>query len=99
MALSDTMFRIMLGFIIFSMSAPIVALRISDAFDPHDLGPIVLTMYSRQPVFYPKMGHLSAGRPKLCPICGGLILSIVKSSPEGKHVELFLTSWIKKHRI
>ena len=70
MALSETVFRVMLGLIIFSRAIPIVALRISNAFDPRDLGPIVLTMYSGQPVFYPKMGHLSVGRPKLCPICG-----------------------------
>ena len=31
----------MLGFIIFSRAVPIVALRISNAFDPRDLGPIV----------------------------------------------------------
>ena len=99
MAQSETVFRVMLGFVIFSRAVPIVALRISNAFDPRDLGPIVLTMYSGHPVFYPKMGHLSVGRPKLCPICGGLVLSNVKSSPEGKHGELFLTSRIKKHRI
>ena len=90
---------VMLGFIIFSRAIPMVALRISDAFDPRDLGPIVLTMHSGHPVFYPKIGHLSLGRPKLYPIFGGLVLSNVKSSAEGKHGELFLTPWIKKHII
>ena len=56
-----------------------MALRISNAFDPRDLGLIVLTMYSGQPVFYPIMGHLPVERQNCVPSVG--VSFLVMSNP------------------